>query len=138
MLWLTELMFALAVALLLTLFLAPILSWRRGKRTGLPDALFLFILVFLFAWVAGVWVQPIGPVLYDVYWTPFVAAGLLYILLLLALLPPAYHHRRRDVNLETPEAAREPEAKAAVFGIFFWVLALALILAIVAGYIVEA
>ncbi len=137
MLWLTEMLFALAVALMLSLFLAPLLRWR-GERSGIADALFLFVLLFLFAWMAGVWVQPIGPMVYEVYWLPFVAAGLLYVLVLLALLPPAYHRRRRDVNLETPEAAREPEAKAAIFGIFFWVLALALLIAIVAGYAFQA
>jgi hypothetical protein len=79
-----------------------------------------------FIWAGGVWVTPVGPPIFGVYWLPFLLIGLFVVLLIAAGSTP-----ERRPPAET--VAREEEA-ALGLSAFFWVLLLVLAIAIAAGY----
>jgi hypothetical protein len=109
--FLADLLFALVIGLVLTAIFS---AGLRGERSG-GALLVFFLVIFLAAWAGGVWIAPVGPLLFDVYWLPFVGMGLLFALLLLALLPPP---------APTPvESAPTPAEDAVLLGMgwFFWI-----------------
>ena len=132
-----DLLFALIVALILTLILVPLMGWRRpGYEATWRTAVFVFLLVFLFAWAGGVWLMPFGPTFYTVYWLPFVVVAVLYALLLLAAAPPRLPgSRSRGVVTNAAAEARREEVAAKAFGLFFWVLAVLLAIALLVHYL---
>lgn len=125
--FLIDLLFALAVALLLTAIFAVLF-----RTTGPWSSFWIFlVVVFLAAWVGGLWVVPLGPPLFDVYWLPFLLVGLFFALLMAAAAPVVRAPR-------TPrEAAAEIEAEreaATAFSVFFWILLVGLLIAVILGY----
>jgi hypothetical protein len=131
MVW-TEVLFALVIAVLFAAILSCVFGWRHPSRSEPGSAvLFLFLLLFFSAWAGGVWLAPVGPALWGVYWMPFLLVGLLFALLILAASAPG---RRPRSAKEAVERAEEAEAAGVVFSIFFWALLLSLIAAIVIRY----
>lgn len=135
MMFLSELLLAFIVAVLLTAIFAA-----GFRRTGPWDSVILFFLVVLLAaWAGGIWIGPVGPALFNLYWIPFVFIGLL-IALLLAAAGPTYRPRtpreaQREVRDEARSEAAAAEAAVAL-GWFFWILLLGLLVAIVIRYII--
>lgn len=104
---------------------------RRSGPWAAPWAAFLVI--FLFVWAGGVWVTPIGPSLYHVYWVPFLLMGLFVALLIAAAAEPGRRRVHRPVQ-EGPGHAEEAETQPGLT-VFFWVLIAVLVSVIVAGYL---
>lgn len=130
-----ELLFAFLVALVLALLLIPLTSSHRPRegKAGAGVVLFLFLILFFATWAGGLWLTPIGPPLWGVYWLPFVLVGLFVALVLAATAEPSRrdHLRRREI----PTQGAEAEAtEAAAFGVMFWLLLIALLAAIIAAY----
>lgn len=123
-----DLLFALAVALLLTLIFAAIL----GTRGPWASVWVFLLVVFLAAWAGGLWITPFGPPLFDTYWLPFLLVGLIFALLLAAVTPVAPPRTRREAIAQ----AREEEAAVAALTVFFWVLIIALAGAVVLAYFI--
>lgn len=123
-----DLLFAAVIALLLALIFA--VGFRR-EGFGAPLWIF-FLLLFLLIWAGGIWVTPIGPPLWGVPWLSFLLIGIIFALLLTAFLPPARRPRSRG---EAIEQARSQKNAAWVVGVFFWLLILALVIAIIVGYL---
>jgi hypothetical protein len=128
-----DLLFAFLVALLLSLLFVPLRGPRgaRDGRSAVSAIVFFFLILFLASWAGGLWLTPVGPPLWGAYWVPILLFGVFVALLLSAASePPRRYNRRR-----TPEA---PEAEAAVaaatFGLMFWILMVALLAAVIAGY----
>jgi hypothetical protein len=123
-----DLLFALIIALVLTgLFAAGF----RGHKT-VSVLVGFFVLVLLVTWAGGLWLNPIGYPLYGVNWIAFIVVGLIVALLITALLPPARPPRTRR---EAEQQARVEAETLAIFDLFFWILILGLILAIIAAYL---
>ncbi len=89
--------------------------------------LFVFFIVFFFSWAAGVWMTPFGPAVYNVYIMPYILFGLLIAILLVAVAAP-------EKRVSPPPAEPEETAAGAVFGLFFWVLIVGLLVAVVVKY----
>ncbi len=123
-----DLLFALILAIVLTAILAGPARWRHPAtaETSGATALFLFVLLFLVIWVGGLWLAPFGPPLWGGYWAPFVAVAIVLGLILLAAAAPP----RRP--LQAGAAAHGP---VVVFGVFFWILAIVLIVGLFIGYL---
>ena len=122
-----DLLFALVIGIIFTGIFA-IGFGRRGPWASIPV---FFILVFLAAWVGGAWAAPIGPPLWGGYWLPFAFMGLLVALLLVAAAPAP----QSTVEIQNPAAERREERQAEVaFEIFFWILLITMIIAIVSRY----
>jgi hypothetical protein len=122
----------LIIAILFGVLFAVFFALIFGSRDGAPGFFFVFLLLFLFAWAGGLWLEPFGPPILGLYWLPGLIVTLLIFLLLAALVtssPPR----------TTREAKAELEAKqttVAVLGVFFWVLIIGLVVAIVIAYLV--
>ncbi|HVS11531.1 MAG TPA: hypothetical protein VMS76_16805 [Planctomycetota bacterium] len=133
-----QFLFALCIALILTLLFVPTAGWRRGRyREGDAAAaiLFFFLILFLASWTGGIWLAPFGPLAWGVPWLSFLLVALV-VALILAAVPPYRGGRRRAVPATSPPAAEEAgEAIAAGLGIFFWALLVTLAIAIFLAYV---
>ncbi len=125
--FIVEILSALVIAFLFAMLFGA--AFRDSEAR--PGFLFAFMLFFLFAWAGGLWIGPFGPALFGVYWLPGIALVLLVFLLLGVFVDRAPRTRR--------EARAELETRVAIgtlFGVFFWILVVLLIAAIVVGYLV--
>jgi hypothetical protein len=123
-----DILFAFVIGLLFTVIFA-IGFGRRGPWSSIPV---FFLLVFLAAWVGGAWAAPVGPPLWGGYWLPFAFMGLLIALILVAAAPAP----RSTVEIEEPAAERKEERQAeTAIEIFFWILLITMILAIITRYV---
>jgi hypothetical protein len=123
-----DFLFALAIGLLLT-----VIFGAGFRRTGPWGAWWAFLLiVFLAAWVGGVWVRPIGAPLFGVNWLPLLFMGALFALLLASVVPASPPRTRAEAVVR----AETEEAVAVAFGAFFWILLVGLLVAVLLGYLV--
>jgi hypothetical protein len=140
--------FSLVIALLLSLFFAAIIR-RRGPRAGF---FWFFVLILLATWAGGIWARPLGPSLWGVNWLSFLIVGLIVALLvtLNALrASPGKPYRKVERNAQLSraqtrdlleEANREGDTRQLTYvtlSIFFWLLLLMLIVAILSRYLIE-
>jgi MFS family permease len=127
---LTESLFSLAAALFLTAVFAVI-----GRQAKTPRRVIaFFFVVFLGAWAGGIWIAPIGPSILGVYWLSFFSVGLVFALVLEAVAAFSVRpseSQRNDVQVEKKEE-REIES---ILGVFFWILVLTFVGALVFGYL---
>ncbi len=94
-----------------------------------------FLTVLILAGVAaGAWIEPFGPVVYEVAWVPVLFVIFLFALLLAALSPPSARRTAsipEDPLLEVPEEEAPFMAISAVFWIFLAFLLVAAVIGIV-------
>jgi hypothetical protein len=131
--FLTHLLVAFLVALFLSLLLIPL---RRPKTTHAKAStavgvLFLFFILFLGTWAGGLWIMPFGSPWLGVYWMPFLVAGVFIALVVAATDQSSWRSKERE---DTRSDRVERAALATAFGLLFWILIMALLLAIYAGY----
>ena len=122
------------LAILIGLIIAAVLAWPTGRYTTTwdwPLFWFFFLILFMAVWAGGVWVEPVGPAVGGVFWVPSLVIGLIIALILLAVLPSRPVQRRAEA-VEAEEVEASPAVVA--FGIFFWVLLLALLALALLGY----
>jgi Ca2+/Na+ antiporter len=131
---LLELLVALLVSLMLSAVFA-LATWKRGKRKGL---VWLFLLIFFATWAGGLWMRPFGPTLWGIHWLSFLLVGLV-VALILAASQARPKPRGRDETIEILEKMRQKREVEQVawitLTIFFWVLLLSLLSAIVFRYL---
>lgn len=128
--FLATVLYALIFAALLTL----IFTLALGRRGPWSSWLLFFIVVFLAAWAAGLWIYPVGPVLAGVSWLPILAAAFMVALLLAAMAGPVRPPAERPPN-EVPsefERGRRPDGDGV--DIFLWLLLALLAILIILGY----
>jgi hypothetical protein len=129
-----EVLTAFSVALLLSGVFA-LATRRGGRRTGL---FWLFLIIFLATWAGGIWLRPFGPTLWGIHWLAFFLVGLVLALIIAVSAPgrpPKGRHETLDM-LEQIEKEKEMEKLAYItLKPFFWVVLLALFVAIVIRYI---
>jgi Ca2+/Na+ antiporter len=131
-----ELFAALTVALILSALFA-LTTRKRGMRKGL---FWLFLILFLATWAGGVWVKPFGPILWGIHWLSFLLVGAVVALILAVAQSSSRtkpQGRQETIEiLERMKEERELEQVAWVtLTIFFWVLVLALLSAIIFRYV---
>ena len=123
-----DLLFAFVIGLILTGIFALGFG-RRGPWASIP---IFFLLVFLAAWVGGAWAAPVGPILWGGYWLPFAFMGLLIALLLVAAAPTP----KTTVEIGDRQVERQEDRQTEVaFELFFWVLVVIMIVAILSRYV---
>ena len=137
MIW-ANLLFVLAFAVALSSLLTWGFGWRHPARRGGGGAslLFLFLVLVFAMWAGGAWIPRWGPVAYDTPWLTILLVGLFISLLILALAAPTHPrpHRAAGGAATASAATRDEETIGVVFGIFFWVLIIGLVAAIVFRY----
>ena len=129
-----DLLFAFLVALAASIILALLYHGRGVKRAGgWSGFLFLFLLILLATWAGGIWIAPIGPVLWDGYWLTFAITGTIIALLFAALLPQRPSPRSRNGN--SVRVREEEELLGLTLGAFFWIAITAMAIAIITYYV---
>jgi hypothetical protein len=128
------LIFDAVAALLIALLIGVVLVGLAGRRGPGPGAglLFFVVLCFFLIWGIGIWIEPVGPVLFEVAWLPFAVLGLLFLLLLLALLPPYEAPAGPPPGEPETEAA---ESTAITLGLFFYLVLFILLATAVIRYV---
>ncbi|MEW5745957.1 MAG: hypothetical protein AB1805_11045 [Nitrospirota bacterium] len=126
--FISDLIIALLIAIAVTFVFAVVF-----RRVG-PwfSVIVFFFVIFFAAWAGGIWLPPAGPSLWGIYWVPFLVVALIFAFLLAATAPAL--PKREGRESPTPDTEKEKQA-AAVFGIFFWILMVALGVTIIARYI---
>jgi len=125
-----DLLFALIFALILSAVF--IMAFRRKDPWG--RHFIFFVIIFLAAWAGGVWLKPIGPPLWNVYWMSFLLVGLLFAILLAGTgLPKGRSPFSTTVSEEEEEA--EEKITIAILGAFFWIFLVALAVFIIVHYV---
>lgn len=143
---LLEVLFILIIALVIS----AIFYYGFGRR-GPYGAFWAFLLILFLAGLAGrFWITPAGPAVWGFAWLPLIFWIFIFALLIGAATPtedeeidPARDQERvvsrndairSERDRRVAEDTAESAGAVAVFGIFFWILLLFLILAIVAGW----
>lgn len=121
-------------ALIFTLVLIALFAAAFDNRGPWDSVLAFFIVLLLATWAGGAWIYPFGPVLWGGVWMPFLVMAVIVALLLAAAVPPD------RVRYGPPEQISEREEAAALavlgtLGLFFWILVVFLVIAIVAAYV---
>ncbi len=131
----------MVTAFVVAALLAVLLTATLGRRGPGPWAgfVFFFVLLFLATWAGGLWVLPWRPMMWGgVPWLSFLVVGVLVALLLAALLPGRVAEAP-PVETREPTAAESAVAGVGLaVGVFFWLLMLGLVVAIVVNYIAMA
>jgi len=124
---------------LFALVLSSILSWgfhwrhpAGGDAVG-ASFLFLFLILMLAMWAGAGWFRPGPPAEYHTPWLGLLLIGFFISLIILAAAAPV---RKPRTPAEAREAAREEAAAATAFGLFFWILIVGLLIAVVVGYFI--
>ena len=98
--------------------LIGILFYYAFKATGPWGSLWTFLLILIIAGLAAeAWIEPVGPVVWNISWVPTLFVILLFALLLAAATPPYRERPEIEPEAETPERA----GAAVALGIFFWI-----------------
>lgn len=119
---------AMLIAVLFTLVFAVGVG---GHRRGGPLLTFFLLLLFL-TWAGGLWLKPISFGGAPAPWMGYLLAGFMFGFLLVALLTP---EPRRPVDHSAAAAKMGRQGEFIVLNLVFWLFILALILAIVGGYL---
>ncbi len=115
----TLIIFSLVSAVIFTLIYA------LGFHSGPPSALVIFFSVLFSAiWAAGLWLRPAGPMFMGVFWVQLLIVAILFSAFL-AYGIGGIAPRSRDSSVVTPTPLI----------VFFWILAVFLIVSIIAGYL---
>ena len=125
-----EIIFSIIAAILI-----GVLFYYVFRYSGPWGSFWSFLLILILAGLAAsAWINPIGPVFYDIAWIPILFVILLFALLLGAASDPVYR-RRIEYREATPEAdtEREGEAAGATLGLIFWIFLTFLVVAAVWG-----
>ena len=126
-----ELLIALVFAVLLTL----VLSAGFGRKGPWASVVTSFLVVFLATWTMGIWFVPFGPVLFGVSWLPFLIGGLIVALVMASAVPP---QALPGANSAKEQPGQEkPVERQKRFDVFFVVVMVALVAALVVGYLVR-
>lgn len=123
-----DLIFALAIALFLTLV---VFIGLRRYGVFWHTLLSFFIIIFLAAWAGGKWLTPFGPSVWGVQWMPFFLVGIIFALLLAAAAPVRRPRSQRERMIQK----KEERLFVTAFGLFFWILIVILLGAVIAGYL---
>jgi hypothetical protein len=140
--------FSLVIALLFSLIFAAIIR-RRGPRAGF---FWFFMLILLTTWAGGIWARPLGPAIWGVNWLAFLVVGLIVAMLVTITAyregpERPYVKVERDAQFSRAETqdllARIDRNKSrrqmtyVTLSVFYWLLLLMLILAIISRYVVQ-
>lgn len=127
-------------SLFVAVFITGIFYFALKTRGPWGSVWTFFFVMLLIIWAASLWINPAGPIFLGVAWVPLLIIGFLVGLLFIAL-PKAPDtrkpfERKREISDDSRELSGEEEptdAAVKVSGIF-WVLILALFLAVILGY----
>ena len=126
-----DLLAALVVAIILSALFA-LATRRDARKKGL---IWLFLLIFLVTWSGGIWARPFGPTLWGVHWLTFFLVGVIVALVLAVFSHPRGRRETLDMLERMEEEKVMEEATYVTLSLFFWLLLIALIVAVAVRYV---
>lgn len=109
---------ALIITLIITLLFSLI-----AKRP-LSGLVLFSLVIFLATWTGQIWITPFGPISWGIAWVPLILVSLFFSFLIFALAPP----------VPTPATEGSEEPAFIALGLFFWLILILLLIAIIVGY----
>ena len=126
MLFLGKVLIALLMAVLFTLIFTLVFK-RPGPWTAWWA---FFVIIFLVSLAGALWITPMGPLIMGIYWLPIILVAFIFAALLASIRPPT------GGRVETISQVKEKEVVTeTMFDVFFWLLLILLVLAIIFGYL---
>ncbi len=109
---LAEILFALGLALLFTAIFT-----LGFKRIG-PWAVWwiFFLIIFMTAWAGSLWITPVGPMLWGIYFLPIIVVALVAALLLAAVTPPDRRGRKIETISQVKKEAMQRKSLMFFYG----------------------
>jgi hypothetical protein len=127
MIFIWDILLALGIAIVLTL----LFTFGLRRRGPWSNVLLFFLLIFLAAWTASIWISPVGPPLFGIFWVSPLMVGVILALLLAAAFPTTPKAKRREeIDLQ-----KGPSSVAAVVDVFFVILLIVFAAVILIGYL---
>lgn len=119
------------LSVLFALLFASLLTYGFRRRGPGParGMVFLFLIIFMFTWAIGSWLEPIGPVHWGVTWLGYFLVAFLIMLLIGALLPQVKSQSQVITKSELDKEVREDKRTGSMeltFGFIFWLMILSL------------
>lgn len=123
----SQLVFAILVAAVFSLLF--VLGLRRPGPWN--NFVIFFLIIVLTVCAAALWVGPVGPAFYGIYWLPLIVVGLFVAILLASMRPPP-RRRPQTITQAYEEEARNRQVKQ-VLDVSFWILIALLVILIFIG-----
>jgi hypothetical protein len=126
-----DFLLAIAIALAFSILFVLVMGRRRGPgRSGPLPFVWLFVILLMTAWAGGLWIGPIGPVVFGVAWMPFLIAALV-----VALVIAAATELGRRGGAEAEASRADVRATTLAFGVVTWALLAALVVVVLVAYL---
>lgn len=121
---------SLLISLIIAVILAPVLVYglRRPGPGPLNGLLFIFIIILMFSWAIGGWIEPIHPLQIRYSWLSYLLIGFFIMLLLGALLPPPHSKKENLTESEMEDEIKAEQVANLTIGFFFWIMLFSLAL----------
>lgn len=123
--------FNVIAALIIALFFTLLFSFVFKNRGPWGSFWSFFLVLFLIVLAGSVYIEPFGPYVKEVAWVPLVFIGLFIAILLGATTPQKSKQQEDDL---ADKVVNEPLEAVPVIGVFFWILILAMLAAIIVKY----
>jgi len=111
-------------AIMISVLVMFVFSLLFKDRRPAGGPLLFFLVVFLATWAGQLWIQPVGPMYKGIAWVPLIFISVFFSLFVMALSP----------RVVTERDEIETEATSFAVGIFFWLVLILLVMAIVVAY----
>lgn len=125
----TSIISSIFIAVLFALMLT--FAFRRSGPGPMDGFVFFFLIIFIFSWALGGWIEPLKIYQIDYPWLSHFLIGLLIMLLLGALLPPSPSLKNRVALRKMEEELAEAKTRQAIaisISFFFWILFIVLLI----------
>lgn len=123
----TSVLSSLFIASLFALILS--FAFRRSGPGPVGGLVFIFLIIFMFSWAVGGWIQPLKSYQVDYPWLSPLLIGLFIMLLLGALLPPSTSQKNIITKRKVDEEVKARETAGLTISFFFWIMFVVLMIA---------
>lgn len=129
-----DLLFILLIAFVFSVFMTGSAGWTHPRDQSVVSGTFFLFLVFgLVIWAVSAWMDPPGPELFGFAWVGPLVIGLILALLLLSVSAPSRSVDEEEVTKSSGVTRPDSGPTGGAFGVFFWILLVALILLLIGG-----
>ncbi len=118
------------IAFIIAMFFTMVLAVSGQKHRSWKKIVTIFLIILFTSWAGGVWITPVGPSFLGIYWISFFIIAL--ILALVMEIMASLH--ATDSNIDKRENQKKEETLEIVLSISFFMLMIAVIIIIIAGY----
>lgn len=129
-----DVLFILLIAFVFSVFMTGSAGWTHPRdQSAVSGTIFLFLVFGLLIWAVSVWIEPAGPEVLGFAWAAPLVTGLILALLLLAVSVPSRTSDEEKITKSSGVLRPSSGPPGRAFGVFFWILLVALVLLLLGG-----